>query len=117
MSLEKNIRRKIKKRRVLPVQIHLQVVHQERKRKISTKNRTRIQKRYQSPHQEALQKTQINQSLPARTFKVEFCLAIMTRIKKVTKKIKNLLKRRIKLKMVMVSNEVTDDIKYNISVQ
>lgn len=107
MSLEKNIRRKIKKRRVLPVQIHLQVVHQEeRKRKESTKNRTRIQKRNQSPHQEALQKTQINQSLPARTFKVEFCLAIMTRNKIVTKKIKNLLKRRIKLKMVMVSNEL-----------
>lgn len=86
-SLEKNIRRNIKKREVLPVLTHHRVVHQGKRKRIRN---TRVQKRNQSPHQEDLQKTQINQSLPARTFKVEFCLAIMTINKKATKKENNL---------------------------
>ena len=84
MSLEKNTKRNTKKRRVHPVQIPLQVVLLE----IRKRNRIRserVQKRNQSPHQEALHKTPTIQSIPARTFKVEFCLALKEKNKKVTK--------------------------------
>ncbi|CAK86179.1 unnamed protein product (macronuclear) [Paramecium tetraurelia] len=90
VSLEKNTRRNIKKRRAHPVRIPHQVVHQAERKGI----RRRVQKGNQSPHQEALQKTHNIQSLlPA---------PLMTK----KKKKKTLLKKRIKEMKEVVSNEV-----------
>ncbi|CAK73048.1 unnamed protein product (macronuclear) [Paramecium tetraurelia] len=98
VSLEKNTRRNIKKRRAHPVRIPHQVVHQAERKRI----RRRVQKGNQSPLQEALQKTHNIQSLlPA---------PLMTK----KKKKKTLLKKRIKGIKEMVSNEVPVMLQINL---
>lgn len=112
VNQEKNIKEDIKKEEAHPVQnLHQVVLQRKRVRG------TGVLKRNQSPLQEAHQKTHINQSLPARTFKPEFRLAIMTIIMKATKwkerimkikdkkKIKKKIKKNKKIKIKIKLNK------------